>query len=225
MIQTAFITAPRGVNYLTATLCDYYQNWSVEPWIFAEPDSSVNRPSDRIFINKERLGCVANWWIALNMLVDCSNAEWYLIMEDDIMWQPDGANELRRKLWQLGEFDGIISPYCSERNVYSLMRDQWIQPKMSKLRGWCGALAIAIHKKFAKRMVNEGQAYFYSAAMDDDTREMIHLDAAIGATAIRLGGDIKTHNPTLVLHVGDVSTNLKMNEVDQTQLTARRPAL
>lgn len=223
-LQTAFITCERKVNYLSSTLSDYFCNWDIPPWIFEDgPVSNYLHMSECSRFQWDHLGGVGNWLRVLETYLETSRADWLLVMEDDILWQPNGAVTLRSYLrTQSTTGFGVISAYASKLNVYSQKRG-WSLARLQTHEHLYGALAISLNRLTVEYILTHVDKFFSAACLSDSGA--IHLDTAIGKVILDGGGKVINHNPTLVLHTGEVSTFGDLNKMSNRQREAREPAL
>lgn len=181
---------------------------------FTEPgaESHVPRPEQwqiELHKNKKRLGCFPNFRHSLKYLLDNTQSDWILMLQDDCIWRLDGAAIIQAAINdpELQEV-GFLSPYTSKAMVakdkqktekYWAERNAWLDCTFYNRAFW-GAVAMLFPRKSAERMENESQRY----------RNHNHhrkLDVVVG-NAIRreLELPIKVHVPSICDHIGSWST-------------------
>lgn len=239
MLSVGIITAPRKQYYLGTSLESYFQQWDIAPHVFAEPDTP------KIFAHHKRViwhqnsfqkGNVFNWIDSLKWMWENTYTTYIMMCEDDIEWRSGSGEELRSILLngvvRIEDGDllrfpeiGFISPYCSEKNQWELgERDVWTKPRKSQF--WMGALSICMHRDVVGAFLTHLNKFFFHANWHVADGKFLHLDYAIGQVIInQLHLPIVAHNPTLVLHIGDVSTYPTNNDVLITTPACRLPAL
>lgn len=235
MFDTAIITAPRKIGYLSLMLDSFFETWPQmpRPHVFAEP--VLGEYSHRSFYNEERvhlhmndatLGVVHNWLSAAHWLLANGEQPFIMMCEDDIEFQPQASEKILNLLVMsagvncaakrfLNEKIGVISPYCAE--ICADGRD-WHKPNLRK-GGWCGALCTIYSRAMLENLL-AAEDVFHTFAQGK------HLDYAIGATVTKhLGLSVFTHAPTLVLHMGEYSTtasnNTDVNRYHESRMPAR----
>lgn len=225
MIPTGIISAPRpnGQSYLFASLDSWYNSWDFDPVVFHEPGIPCKPFAEKIqyFENETTLGHTKNWLHALKILRLMHPAEpYYLLCEDDIFWQPNAAYELRARLkYSMSKDVGFISPYCSRVN-HQFGETGWQRARMVSDISWCGALCLLL-PFWAADYIIENEDYYL-----EKSNNLSHLDAPIGATLLKGNFHLLTHAPTLILHLGDISTFERNNRADANLFRdSRQPAL
>lgn len=231
MFDVGIITAPREPNYLGAMLDSYFSTWKTKPHVFLEPGVNSYFNQKRVFEhhNERTLGCVANWWNAAKYMLTNTESPFVMMCEDDIEFREDAQHQITNLLKVLtGEIlnvhvqrnlpldkVGYISPYCS---LLCVNGKDWHKPNLRK-GGQCGALCMIFPRASLRRLI-EAETHFNSKAKG------LHLDYAIGDTLVKhLDLVALTHAPTLVLHIGDVSTTETNNKPANKLHDARQPAL
>lgn len=209
MLSVGIFASPREPFYLNASLDSYFTQWDLEPIVVCEPDTPSFTNRCKRIDNKRRLGGVLNWLKTLSILYEASDEPWLMICEDDIFWRREAAVKVRHLLRQgfaitengpVKDYD-LISPYCALKNSYVAgKRNRWFISRGNLY----GALCLILRRKAAEKILSN-QAQFLSFANVES--RLIHLDYAIG----KMIRPILSHNPTLILHLGDVSTNADNN--------------
>ena len=192
------ITAPRRVPTLGRTLRSLAAAGFGPVRIFAEPGSTIPPEADRhrLVVHPARLGNFANFYNALASLYrDEPGAECVALFQDDI----EAADGLRAwsdsQLWPLGA--GLVSLFTPR--VHADDRPGWrlLRPGFHRVYG---GQALA----FRRDVLEEFLA-------DPHVLREVHAgrhgdDAVVAAWAARRGLPIAYHSPSLVQHVGPVSS-------------------
>lgn len=244
MITTGIITAPRdGACYLGLSVESFRRLWDYRPYIFAEPGSPNPCPRDEVIWREasEPRGIMNNWFFALTTLVRAHDTPYYLLCEDDVYWErPDAANRMRNLIvnetvqtqHEEVRIDkcAFVSPYCSKVNGSQrfVKKDWWQRPRKPARWGWCGALALLFPRTSVEIVLNNYDRFIELGHGDSQILEKleyigpcIHLDYAIGQLLLEHGREPIAHMPTLVTHLGAVSTlGVAVEEHD-----ARKPLL
>jgi len=236
MLSIGITTAPRGTVYIGQSLASYFDEWSITPFVFAEPKSPayINRsrvieirPKD----DTPRFGCIGNWLRAIEHLYGSTNTPFIMTCEDDIDWSKGSGDKVRKLITVLLtnpldelplEKIGFISPYCSKTNAPK--ERGWRPPKFLK-SGWCGALCMIFPRDSIKKLLSCKER-FLELTIDPKfpDKGQVHLDFAIGRFFYEQQFTIITHSPTLITHLGEVSTFEKHND-PSFSLTTRLPNL
>jgi len=226
MIAAGIITAPRpnGVNYITPMLESFLTEWDIVPFVFAEPQTPPFLYKDRVFYqqNHEKLGIICNWLSAAKQMLVSTNKPWIMLCEDDIQFMQGCSREVRKLILNLDTKPGFISPYCSKHNSYILQKGNWHKPLIPNDTSWCGACCLLFPREHLDLIVNTHEANFMLAA-HGATSKPIHLDYAIGHVLTFCKKDLLTHTPTLVDHIGEISTTEVNNKEGQTPGDTRTP--
>ena len=195
---------PRPINYISKSLDSYYYEWDHPITVLAEPGTFRFRGKCEIRLNPVRLGTVFNWLQAINMPHNC---EWLGVFEDDIIWIKGSGPEVRKILHNCCSDIGIVSPYCCVLNAPE--RRGWQMSKIKKSTSFYGACALFLRKQLVA-VIRENIPEFLSFTMRNEKH--IDLDTAIGSFALKYGFKILTHNPSLIIHMGEISTNGKISD-------------
>lgn len=226
MISVGIITAPRPNIYLGNSLDSYFAHWDYPPHIFAEPGSPTayfHRDRTIYHQNESRLGCPLNWFSALKWLYHNTDTPWIMICEDDILWRPTSSEKTRAELNRIdSDTIGFVSPYCAELCMSEIAPSGW-QECRQRRGGWCGALSICLPRQSAKLFMDNADLFMFKTAERTASHRILHLDYAIGEVVRHFNKVIWTHNPTLVLHMGEESTH--QSNTGMEHHISRRPAL
>jgi len=111
---------------------------------------------------------------------------------------------------------GAISAYCAKPNrPYA---KGWQLGRYGK-DGVFGSLCFILPRHSVEYIVEHEDEFLINS------KKQLHLDYAVGKTLMDAGLSIITHNPTLVLHLGDCSTYESNNKPHNKAHPARQPAL
>jgi hypothetical protein len=222
MLITGMLTAPREVVYAGQTMTSYLDEFpDVVTHLFEEPNSPKFYGRSRCITHltsKEKRGIVENWWHTASYLFSSTSEPFIMTMEDDIEWTTGSGEKTMKLLNSLYEgFHGLppskigfISPYCSKMNAPS--DKGWREAKYGR-PGWCGALSLIFPQHALKRILSDKDRFLrYTIDERFPERGFVHLDYAIGRVLKEEGLMLLTHSPTLVLHLGERSTDPKNNK-------------
>jgi hypothetical protein len=196
-------TAPRGLSTI---------DWSLDSLVRAGWESvhlfedtpvplagrSAGVPST---IRGTRVGAWPNYYLALaELLLREPEADAFLVAQDDALFfsREDQRGYLERVLWP-GESPGLVSLYCSA--AYTPPEPGWHRHQG---RWVWGALAFIFPRELAKQFVTDRVVLEHRWSGPD--RGLTHIDVVIGAWADRCRIPIHYPAPSLVQHIGDVST-------------------
>lgn len=186
------ITAPRKVHYLGMMLESLWVEFpSITPHVFAEPNtpSFFGRSKCIMHHNTEQLGCPQNWFSALCYDVD---TDWLMICEDDIFFRPGSGDVIRDAIQS--NTANVYSPYCSM--VHGIPGKTGWQRSMYGTTGLCGALCFVMDMSIRSKILSDKPKF-------DHLSEGKHLDFPIGEF---IREDVYFHMPSLISHLGEIST-------------------
>lgn len=234
LLSVGIIAAPRSVMYLSQSLESYFHEWQISPCVFAEPGTPSFMYECRVtrYDNTQRLGGVRNWLRAAKYLIANSDSPFIMICEDDILWTEGAADKIVGLLnFFVGKVDllvkppelstvGLISPYCAKINE---PEDRgWRHPRI-RSTGFCGALCT-IYPRRSLEDILQASDYLLEQAIGK-TGEVYLLDYAIGRTVQHLNKVFYTHKPTLVQHLGEVSTFPQNNTAAAAEHKTRQQSI
>jgi hypothetical protein len=201
--STAVTTAPRGVPTLKECLDSLTHAGWERPRLFV--DGEVDIPAAyRDLPRTHRDPCIGAWpnyYLALvELLMREPSADAYLLVQDDGLFvqSPELRRYLERVLWP-GDLPGIASLYCSRA---------YVQPR----RGWhlfhgawvWSALAFVFSRDAAKRFVADRDVVEHR--WNRGAERLADIDWLIGQWAVRAGVPVYFPTPSLVQHIGHVSS-------------------
>lgn len=206
---TSFFTCPRPVPYIGETLDSYFDFFPDKPppFVFEEPDTVAYLNRTKVFriVGTEKLGCVRHWLAVVTYLVSETFADVYMVCEDDIEF-------LKRPI--LPEFTGYASAYCSKPNRPVSLDSGWGEPYIGKY-GLCGACCLFIKRNALEFIVDNDEEFLLHSGGK-------HLDYAIGLLLQKY--ENKIHYPSLIKHIGEISTIPGNNKPENANHIARQRA-
>lgn len=254
LISWGMITAPRAVSTIGQSLDSFFETFrhpTPEVHIFKEPGCNNYLNQNRVteHVNESTLGCVHNWLTSATWMLHNTQSAFVCMLEDDIIWNEDSSDKVTRCLktlsgeirneivyrYQLVDKIGFISPYCSKQNGSPISERGWRKPLLerrsstdgkNKRFGWCGCLALIMPRKSLALLLAE-QEYLIKRATENTRKQSYarDLDFAIGETFHKLDLIMLAHMPTLVQHIGDVSTHASNNVPGVEDYKSRHPNL
>ena len=178
---------------------------------FVEPGADqhvpdVDRWNIRVHNNKTKLGCFPNFKHGLTWLLENTDADWVLMVQDDAVWRRDSHNLLVNAAMHPDlQKAGMLSPYTSKAVVPGRFLDpkpddnRWVECKFHNKAFW-GAVAMMFPRASAERLLNESQRF-------RNHKHHRKLDVIVGNSLRReLQMQIMVHVPSLVDHIGSWST-------------------
>lgn len=218
MTRTIAVAVTIGRRQEGATVYDYFPRslsslraagFTQPVHAFVEPGAEQHLPADAVDLvphhNAEKLGCFPNFKQGLHWLLDNTDADWLLMLQDDAVWRADGAAVLQAAVDDDSHQDvGFLSPYTSKSMVsVPLQRkppkqQRWVDCKFYNNSFW-GAVAMCFPRAGAVRMVEESRRF----------RQHTHhrkLDVVVGNAMRDLKLRMLVSVPSLVDHIGSWST-------------------
>lgn len=192
------ITAPRDVSTLGATLQSLEDAGFGSLHIFAEPGSAIPPEAHRhhLHVNRRRLGNFANFYGALAFLFEHDrDADCMALFQDDIRAAAGLKAWCDAQLWPEGS--GIVSLFTPR--VHADDRAGWRLRSPGYFRVF-GGQALVFRRDVLAAFLSDPRvvAYVHATGHWDD--------AIVSSWAARQGLGIAYHTPSLVQHVGIVST-------------------
>ena len=179
---------------------------------FCEPDaghvvpSFIDAANVMPHVHTQHMGCFPNFRYGLNWLVDNTDSDWVMLLQDDCIWHPDGYTAMQRGFEELPAA-GFLSPYTSRAMVEGghaghsdLSVDLpagWVAHRFHNKAFW-GALAMAFPRQSAKDLVN-----FPRFIQHDHHRK---VDVVVGNCTRDMGKTGYVHVPSICEHIGKHST-------------------
>ncbi len=187
--------------------------------VFVEPGAKIHLPNAkqwglRVHYNKEQLHCFGNFKRGAQFLIDETDANWILMLQDDAVWRKNSSALLQAAIDNpASQGAGFLSPYASKAMIAAghkkrLKKDlqakngpvqRWVQCNFYNKAFW-GAVAMCFPRSSLITMQTEGQRY-------KGHKHPRKLDVVVGNTIRRdLGLPIFMAVPSLVDHIGSWST-------------------
>jgi hypothetical protein len=196
-------TAPRGVATLGLCLESLVRAGWPPARLFVDgevaiPEVFANLPRT---LREPRIGAWPNYYLALaELLMRNPEAEAYLLVQDDSLFCEDGdlREYLERVLWP-GKQPGIASLFCSR--AYTQPRAGWYEFEGPWL--W-GALAFVFSRQAAQRFLADLEVVEHRWSRRRNP--LADIDWRIGQWAWRSDVPVYYPTPSLVQHIGDVSS-------------------
>jgi len=178
---------------------------------FTEPGAQIHvpkAPDVTMLQHEKKKGCFRNFRFGLKWLLDNTEADWLLMLQDDALWRSDGWTIISESI-NSGDYDhvGMLSPYTSKSMVF---QGDKVKYAKKKVEGWrkChfhnkafwGAVAMLFPRESAMKMEDESQRY-------RNHKHHRKLDVIVGnALRKELKLEILVRVPSLVEHIGAWST-------------------
>lgn len=172
--------------------------------VFSEPHhndlSAV--PNITVHQNEKQRNCYPNWRHTMHWLLDNTDAQWLLIVQDDVVYRDDAAERFQSFIDKLpgGKGVGFISLYTSRAMIPKPLpkTNTWVDAKFHNRAFW-GALAIAIPRGSAERL--RAHPPFIEHAHPRK------VDVVVG-NCMRKHFGLRTmvHSPSLADHIGSYSS-------------------
>lgn len=181
---------------------------------FIEPDAEGHVPDHSRWnivphVNAKTLGCFLNFKHGLDWLLKTTDADWFLMLQDDCVWRADGAQLVHAAIERPDMQDaGFLSPYTSKAMVEETLRvpeARWASenlwaPCRFHNRAFWGAVSMLFPRRSATLMNTQSQRYLTH-------RHHRKLDVVVGnAMRAELNLPIYVHVPSLCEHIGSFST-------------------
>lgn len=200
-------TAPRR----QATLDDCLNSLEQAGWdefsLFVDGEVDSTGVADAVHqtIRRPAAGAWPNYHLSLlEMLLRSPNADAYMIVQDDTLFPNAPVREyLERTLWST-DSDGFIGEQVA--SLYCCGQDQDV------VDGWApfqerwkyGAVAIVFSSEAANAFVHSPEAIAHG--FDSEDRRLAGIDDVIGHWLVSRGLHMLRPTPSLVEHIGHVST-------------------
>ena len=196
-------TAPRGLSTVDWSIDSLVRaGWEL-PHLFEDTPVLLASRSSRcpITTRSREVGAWPNYFLAFaELLMRQPDADAYLMAQDDALFY--GRQDLRAYLEQVlwpGDRPGLVSLYCSA--AYTQPAAGW--HRQSGLWVW-GAVAFIFPRELAKQFLIDPIVFEHRWLGPDHGRA--NIDGVIGKWAERHGISIHYPTPSLVQHIGDVSS-------------------
>ena len=198
-------TAPRRVSTLDACLDSLSASGFTEARLFM--DASVPLPSAfagmEVTLREPQIGAWPSYYLALvELLMRNPHADAFMLVQDDVLFfdHPDLKEYLSRSMWPEGT-PAIASLFCPSE--YTRPVDGWCQ--FSPEKAWVlGAEAFVFSAEAARQFISDSIVIRHRLRLGGDG--LVHIDDVIGEWAQRLRIPLYFPTPSLVQHIGHVST-------------------
>jgi len=221
-LAIAITTAPRVRETFTASLASLRQaGFDQTVRVFAD---KVNPQGEgcEITRNDPPLDGIKNWVKACQTLLEETQAQWLMILEDDVTWANGAAEALYRDLESLDpDTTGYLSLYLCKQVSRHIQREKHLRPlprgmhNAATMGGRCwGSQAYVLPRQAAKVLLADGIF-----------RKMVQVrwknrDLLVSGTLSRLGLKLLYRVPCLVNHeLGSANSSLTKKGVMPDLLT------
>jgi hypothetical protein len=196
-------TAPRGVATLDRCLESLTQAGWPSARLFVDGEADIPEAFAHLprTVREPRIGAWPNYYLALGeLLMRSPEADAYLLVQDDSLFCQDGGLRayLEGVLWP-GKRPGIASLFCSR--AYTQPRAGWYEFDGSWL--WC-ALAFVFSRQAAQRFLADPEVVQHRWSRR--RKPLADIDWLVGQWAWRSDVPLYYPTPSLVQHIGDVSS-------------------
>ena len=192
------LTAPRRRPVIRQTLDSLRRSGFDRIHVFAEPGSVVPPadPDVTVTVHERRLGNFLNFYSSLSvMLAENPSADAIAVFQDDIQLADGLRQWCDAQFWPLDA--GVVSLFTPR--LHSGKTIGW-SVLISGRERVCGAQALVFRRDALQRFLSDPQVMLRLQTRDQ------HDDAVVAAWVAREGTGIAYHTPSLVQHVGDVSS-------------------
>jgi glycosyltransferase involved in cell wall biosynthesis len=196
--QIGLLTAPRRVPTIRKTLENLNGAGFGPIHVFAEPGSALPRDIEngRLTIHPRRLGNFANFYSSLATLFENNpDADCYAVFQDDILVATGAREWCDREFWPQGA--GIVSLFTPQ--IHGDGQPGW-RLKFPGFFHVYGAQALVFRGDLLRRFLADPMVLHTHGLPDHND------DAVVSGWAARHRLPIAYHSPSLVQHVGMVSS-------------------
>lgn len=199
----AVTTAPRAQPTLDACLMSLAAAGWERPRLFVDgpvrlPDSASNLPATR---RDPHIGAWPSYYLALvELVMRAPHADAYMLVQDDaVLFQHAMLRSYLEEILWPGKRPGVISLFCSR--AYTRHEPGWHQLNE---RFAIGALTIIFSQEAALGFLRDSKVIEHRLSPGADG--LTNIDGVIGEWALRTRVPIHLPTPSLVQHVGHVSS-------------------
>ncbi len=192
------MTAPRAKPTLQKTLRSLSDAGFDHIHVFAEPGSPVPEASRNlsVTIHKQRLGTFLNFYTSLSRLLsENPGADTFAVFQDDI----EAARDLRQwcdsQLWPLNA--GVVSLFTPRLHAGPEVGWRLVSPGYKRV---CGAQALVFRRAELLQFLSD------PLILHRLSKRRHNNDAVLAGWVARNGSSIAYHTPSLVQHIGAVSS-------------------
>ena len=204
-LAVGMTSAARKEQYSAVSLASFRDaGFDQTMHVFAEPgaaDLSTLDTDVETYWNNTQLGCFPNWKHSLTWLVKNVSADWYMIVQDDVIYRNDTWAQLEKGINCPKYQDvGFLSPYASAGMVSSGMRAKkgWWPAAHGPGKGFWGALTFCMPRQSAKLLLSNKRFRNHS--------HYRKVDVIVGNCFRDMNRDRMICLPSLCDHIGRVST-------------------
>jgi hypothetical protein len=210
VIATAIITAPRPKPTLYQSVTSMLDAGFSETYLVsAEPGCDELPPGGTIFTNTRRLGNFRNWYHAMQLLINQTDAPFLLMCEDDIAWARNAHAVLEKEAYsQRWDGCGMMSLYTPNQMAKmfgrgSFPRNGWHGLKIG-FKMW-GAQALLFPRTQALELMT---CDYFNGCFNDPKIDK-NVDGHIAESMLRREKAILYRIPCLVDHsMGDRNSSI-----------------
>lgn len=211
-------------DYATQAIASFREAGFQQPLhAFVEPGAKIHLPDSGqwglcVHYNAEQLHCFGNFKRGAQLLIDKTDADWILMLQDDAVWRKGSSALLQAAIDNpASQGAGFLSAYASKAMISKAHKrrfredlgaegglvQRWVQCNFygagSRTAFW-GAVAMCFPRASLIRMQTEGHRY-------KNHKHRRKLDVVVGNTIRRdLELPIFMAVPSLVDHIGSWST-------------------
>jgi glycosyltransferase involved in cell wall biosynthesis len=196
--QVGLLTAPRGNPVIQQTLVSLQAAGFSQVDIFAEPGSWLPPAAgrQRTLIHQHRLGNLTNFYNTLAALYErAPDADAFAVFQDDVRVAHGAKEWCEREFWPLGA--GLVSLFTARPHARPQAGWCLLSPGFYRV---CGAQALVFRRDVLRR--------FLADPLVIKSLQIHHEgdDAVLASWAARHHEPIAYHTPSLVQHMGHVSS-------------------
>ncbi len=195
---SAMLTAPRTNSRIETSLFSLRRAGFENIRVFAEPNTPIPTDVDSALVTRRsrRHGNMLNFYACLSTLLEeTPGADAYAVFQDDIVAAIGLRQWCEEQFWPLG--NGIVSLFTPK--IHAMNTSGWrvISPGVQRV---CGAQAIVFRKDILQLFLSDPHV------LRELQLRSFSDDAVIGGWLQRTGQGIAYHTPSLVQHVGEISS-------------------
>lgn len=221
-LAIAITTAPRRTETFTQSLASL-RAAGFDGLVRVFADRVHPAADDRCMVlrNDPPLDGLKNWCHALRTLLTDTDADWLMVLEDDVTWAPGSAEALDRDLLELDPSDtGYLSLYLCRHVSKEIKREQLVRNLKPGIyatqmgsRCW-GSQAYVLPRTSAERLLASHNFMKYAAIRKKNR------DILVSGELLRMGLALRYRVPCLVNHdLGSANSSLSNKPVMPDLLT------
>ncbi|MBI3865255.1 MAG: glycosyltransferase family 4 protein [Planctomycetia bacterium] len=192
------LTAPRRKPVIRQTLESLRLSGFDQIHIFAEPQSELPAadPNLTITVHERRLGNFLNFYSSLTrLLTENPSTDAFAVFQDDIQLARGLRQWCDEQFWPLQA--AVVSLFTPRLHSDRTVGWRLLSPGSQRV---CGAQSLVFRRDALQRFLTDPQVIVSLQHRDQND------DAVVAAWAAREGTGIAYHTPSLVQHVGEVSS-------------------